>query len=1072
MPDREELETLLTIATHGCPGSSTAAVGGGQRIIAAVVAAMLAQPVMAAPPGVTVNGGTEGVEFSFDGSAPPNGTITGDISSAVATDISIVSGTLGTLTNSGTINGVPNGINNDGASTINRLDNAAAGTIGGGSNAVGGAVNNAGGIGTLTNSGTISGTNYSINNAGTISTLTNEVGGTISNSGGSSANAAAVINTNSIGTLTNSGAISSVHMGINNISTITVLTITATGVINAGTSGILNAQGASIVTLTNDGTITGDNGIYNSGSSATPGGNGWIGTLTNSGVITGSNTGIKNVGTIGAVINAGTGTIESTGGTAIENSALITTLTNNGTIIGTAGNQGAGINNSPGSDPTVAIVTLTNNGSILGSRVGILSSGSITTLTNNAGHSIVASGGTTFNADGLINRGTIGTLTNSGTIDGTTPGVGFSASGINNSGGSGVGTITTLDNTTTGTISSGGTGINNNNGGVITAVTNAGTITGAVMAIYNDASSAMGVITNTGVIAGTIQNDSAQDLSINGGTTFGTLTGYGGGGVVGTIINTSSNVIFGAGRLLLNSDINVGANTVNNTGAVLQVNEPRTITGNYSQGSGATLQIGVASGAAAQGTIATDTGYGRLVVTGNTTIAANSTIALQPTGYSFAAGQRFVVVDTAGTATYNEGQLRYVLNGGPSNLTVTGTVMANGGNSDLVVNIDPATTPAAWPATAPNAISALSGLLSYTGISNAGLLNLYNATRSALGQGSVPLANQIGKQLGPIFPNWAPAKSTFDAMDVVAERISEVRLARQGGQTGLSTGEGPLETEAWARAFSGHEQQSGRDQVDGYSADYSELLLGADRAVDSRWRVGGALASSNASFDGAGDTAGNTTRVSSYGLIGYASYAQDAWYANFSGAAMQQQYTTRRMVSFPGFSDVASGSFGGQLYVLRAEAGLPMPWGNATLTPVGSLMYSHRNQAGYTESSSGGAALAVTGAQASSLKSGLGARLNQEFPTRFGQVVLSGRVQWIHEISDTSQMMGASFAGDPSSQTAFTTAGATPVSDLAELALGATLLRSDNLSLSLHYNLQAGRDFHAQTGSLRLLLRF
>ena len=63
----------------------------------------LAQPVLAAPPGVTVNGGTEGVEFSFDGSVPPNGTITGDISTAVATDISIVSGTIGTLTNSGTI---------------------------------------------------------------------------------------------------------------------------------------------------------------------------------------------------------------------------------------------------------------------------------------------------------------------------------------------------------------------------------------------------------------------------------------------------------------------------------------------------------------------------------------------------------------------------------------------------------------------------------------------------------------------------------------------------------------------------------------------------------------------------------------------------------------------------------------------------------------------------------------------------------------------------------------------------------------------------------------------------------
>lgn len=1134
---------------------------GSKRILSVLVAAALTNIAVAAPPGVTVNGGTEGVEYSFDGSAPPNGTITGDISSNTATDISIVGGTLGTLTNSGTISGVPNGINSDNASTITTLDNTAAGSIGGGSNAAGGAVNNAGGIGTLTNSGTISGTNQGIYNTGTITTLTNNLGGTISNTGGSSANIGAVINANSIGTLTNSGTISGTTQGINNFGTITTLTNTGTGVISgSGDSGIANGLGGSIVTLTNDGNINGNNGIFNIGSSTTPAQNASIGTLTNNGTITGTNTGIKNVGTITTLINAGTGTIESTNNTAIENTGVITTLTNNGTISALGGTQGAGIQNAPVSDPAVIIGTLTNNGSIRGSRVGIINSGTITTLINTAGQSILGTGGASTNADGLINNGSIGTLTNSGTIDGTTPGIGFIASGINNGGtidtltntatgtissgdtaikNSGLitaltndgtitgavtailnnfGTITTLDNTSTGTISSSDTGINNNgtittltnagaingttvgvtNAGTITTLTNnntgtissngtginnfggggigtlsnAGTITGAINAINNDASSSMSVIINSGVIAGNIQNDSAQDLNINGGAgaVFGTLTGFGGGAAVGAITNTNSNVVFGSGNLLLNNNINVGANAVNNSGtAVLQVNRPIAITGNYNQGSNATLQIGVASGAVAQGTIATDSGYGRLVVTGNTNIDAGSTVTLQPTGYSFAAGQRFVVVDTAGTATYNEAQLRYVLNGGPANLTVTGTVMPNGANSDLVLNVAQGPLPVTWPATTPNAISVLNGLLSYTGISNPQLLNLYNAALGALSQGSIPLANKIGKQLGPMLQNWAPAKPTYDALNVVGDRLCALRLGQEGDQTRRPRcNESSQGTGMWGSVFGGHEHQDAKDEIDGYRASYSELLLGVDGAINENWRGGGAFGFSNTSIDSTDDTSGSTSRVDSYSLIGYASYDGNPWYVNTSVAAVQQHYDTHRAINFPGFSDLASASFDGRLYVARAEAGYPLALGNATLTPVVSLMYSRQSQDDYIESSSNGAALAVNAAHASSLKSGVGANLEQAFSTSYGKVVLNGGAHWIHEYKDTGPMMGASFVGDPTGQTAFTTVGLAPVSDLANISLGVMLLRANNLSLTVRYDLHVGDGFEAHTGSLRM----
>lgn len=81
-------------------------------------------------------------------------------------------------------------------------------------------------------------------------------------------------------------------------------------------------------------------------------------------------------------------------------------------------------------------------------------------------------------------------------------------------------------------------------------------------------------------------------------------------------------------------------------------------------------------------------------------------------------------------------------------------------------------------------------------------------------------------------------------------------------------------------------------------------------------------------------------------------------------------------------------------------------------------------------------------------------------------------VRWLHEYNRTRQTTGASFAADPSGQTAFTTVGATPVSDLADISLGLTLMKANNLSASIRYDLQAGAGFVSHTGIVRVQQRF
>lgn len=789
--------------------------------------------------------------------------------------------------------------------------------------------------------------------------------------------------------------------------------------------------------------------------------------MTNSGTIAGNLYGINNAsnGTVDTLDSSG---VIAGGLNAIRNAGAIGTLVNSSAIVGQTG----AVYNAGGT-----ISVLTNSGIIGGNRTGIDNQGTIGTLTNNG----VLTGGSTA----IWNNGTLGTLVNTGTVVG--------GWGVNNGG-----TIGTLLNS--GALSaSSATGVALYNPGAIGTLTNSGTITGSSYAIYNTSTGTLGVLANSGVIAGNIRNDSSNGLTIRGGagSVFGTLTGY--GGAIGTIASTSADLTFSSGNVLLNDNIDVGGSTVTNTAATLRVDSPMTIAGNYSQGSAATLLVGVSSGAVTTGSLTSDSGYGRLVVSGSATVASGSSITLQKTGsYAFAAGQRYVVIDASSSGTnYNAGSLNYSINGYTS--VLSGTTITANGRSDLVVTVASATaagttsgtgtssgsgsgtstttttgTSAAPSATVlanrPNAVSALGGLLAYTGIGAADLLNLYNAA-TALSLGSSAEANRAGAQLGPVSQmsaSRAATAPTFDVLTVVANRADSLRLARSYGQSGVSTGESAPDKAVWGQVLGGHAGQGNSAQADGFSANYGGLLFGADTAVGDRWRAGGAFSYTTSAIDNTGDSAGDSTRVNAYGLLGYASYTAPKWYANLSAGAVLQHYDTTRAVSFTGFSGTAQGRFDGSQYVARAELGYPLALGAYTLTPLSSLTYSYLHQSAYTESGGNGAALSVGATHATSVKSDFGMKLERGFATTYGVLVPDVQLAWRHEYVRGGQRTTSSFAADASGETTFMITGASPISDMAVLSAGITLLRANNLTLTARYELQAAPRFVSQTGSLRL----
>ena len=787
--------------------------------------------------------------------------------------------------------------------------------------------------------------------------------------------------------------------------------------------------------------------------------------------------------------------------------SIIDTFTNNGTISG--GMMGLANNGS--------IDTLTNNGSISGST-GIFNLGSIGTLTNN--------GTISSQTLGIVNLGTIGTLTNAGTIKGEF-GIYNNDAAIttlnNNAAGTIAGTwvgiynvrtIGTLSNS--GTISGNGTGIYN--GGSIDALNNGGVISGNT-AIYNSSSASLGTLTNTGTIAGQILNNATQDLTINGGagSQFGTLTGTrldAGADNISLISNTNSNVVFGPGNQLLNDHIDVGGthSVTNDATGVLQVNNTINITGNYHQGADASLILGVAGNAVTTGDTSTDSGYGRLVVSGAANIEAGSTVGLQQTGsYGFAQGQRYLVIQAATPGTeYNASSLKYNVAG----YNASGISVDSGSNTNLLVTVGSATStdltppppdvtppppdvtptpPAVTPppvvtptppvfaspgplnyATTTTGIATLSGLFNYNGY-DASLMNLFNAGAAL---GSSAEGNKAGAQLSPAATasaaTQASTESTVQVLNVAMAHLDGMRTAQNGmGGSGIATGEGTSNSGLWGQAFGGTSRLSESDNIAGYHSHYGGMLIGADGAVNDSWQAGGLFSYTQTTVNSDGDNSGSSADVKSYGLFGYASYTANPWYLDLSMGAIQHQYDTQREISFPGFNGVAKGNHDGMQYIASAQVGYPFDLGNHTvLTPIAGLTYSTLEEDSYTEKGGNGAALHVDSASTHSLKSDLGTKLEHAYATEYGNVVPSAQLAWRHEYQDTRLQSVANFAADTAGATSFSSLGAKPVDDTGVLTFGVTLLKSSALSVSAKYTLEAASGYTANTGDVQVRWNF
>uniref|UniRef100_B0T4N4 Outer membrane autotransporter barrel domain protein n=1 Tax=Caulobacter sp. (strain K31) TaxID=366602 RepID=B0T4N4_CAUSK len=541
------------------PGASSLIVIGAANITGGTVAASLSATgnylagvqTLVSASSLNLTGATVSIN-SLTGLYKSTSTVGNKLLLSVNNDY--IGGALASLTNAASLTSASTGLYVATTGSIGTLTNT--GTLGGGQFGI----NNRGTIGTLLNAGRVTDNSFTaLWNQGSIGQLINT--GTIINSSW------AILNTGNLATLTNSGLISGAGNAIQNNGVITLVN-------NSGTmSGGSNAVAGNFGTIVNSGVILGDINKYGGSIGAIIGGaNGTIGTLT------GFTVGTQ--GTIGASSNltfASGALLLNDSITAAGIAASALTVSNTGADITLA----TIVNVNGNFRQTAGMLNLGGTGKLVVTQAASLTGGTVSTSLSSTGNYLAG------NTAGTLVQGGAGSSYAGVAVTGGTPGLALSA------GASGNNLVVTADNNYVGaslaSLSNTGSltadySVYVASTGSLGSLTNSGTLSGSIAALYN--AGTLGAIANTGVIAGNIENVAAQDLIFTGGAgaSVGTLTGL--AGAPGTITNTAGDVVFASGNLVLNDQIVATGHTVSNTGANLSLVSNISITGDYSQSAG------------------------------------------------------------------------------------------------------------------------------------------------------------------------------------------------------------------------------------------------------------------------------------------------------------------------------------------------------------------------------------------------------------------------------------------------------------------------------------------------------
>ncbi len=239
------------------------------------------------------------------------------------------------------------------------------------------------------------------------------------------------------------------------------------------------------------------------------------------------------------------------------------------------------------------------------------------------------------------------------------------------------------------------------------------------------------------------------------------------------------------------------------------------------------------------------------------------------------------------------------------------------------------------------------------------------------------------------------------------------------------------------------------------------VTFGVDRRVTQELTLGllGGFSRTNADLD----TNGSTSRINTWLLGAYASYARQNWYVNGAFVYGRNSYDNNRIAL--GTANTSSPK--GDQFALQSTLGVDYRFGAWVVTPEIGAQYTTVRVDGFTEI--GAAALIVSADKADSFRSSLGARFRYDMLSAWGKWTPELRASWQHEFLDKERDVRASFV-DQTLPGNFATTAAGSGTDFGVIGAGLTANVGDRTQLSAGYDFKfGGRSFtaHQLSGRLR-----
>lgn len=390
------------------------------------------------------------------------------------------------------------------------------------------------------------------------------------------------------------------------------------------------------------------------------------------------------------------------------------------------------------------------------------------------------------------------------------------------------------------------------------------------------------------------------------------------------------------------------------------------VSNNFTQAPAGTLVVQLAS----------PTSFDRLAVTGTATLAGTVQIDTLD-GYD-PLGQSFTFLTAGGGVTGTFG-------------TVNGSAIATN-RAAIAANL----------IYAPNSVTVAFSQLPFAGFaSSSNQTALANAAQASPGLtgalNQVPLAGQFPAALNALSPQGYQVWSDFAFANAtsLADRLLRAGRAVEGQdeyyfEAGQRRGRSRADLNVGASRYAG-----------------SSGLVGGNRAVNPNTTLGAFFAFGKTT--GGLGSAGSSTSVKEKTLGLRAGWSDGPLFAEALFAYGFNKYESTRVIAFPGSSALATSSTKGRQWTAGMTVGRHFNAGFLTLSPFGGLLMTRWSANGFTEAGAGAFNVTVGDQSARSLRSqaGLEARV------KLGLVQPHVRAAWLHEFSNDSRTIDASFGNVP-----------------------------------------------------------